>query len=69
MAQEIKTDKRQVLFAATQLLEAKEILFSFAFAEEVGYQVGYEKEGMQIDLIDVSRGSLHSDDIKRVFLK
>ena len=69
MAHEIKTDKRQDLSAATPPLEAKKILFSLAVTEGVGYQEGYEKEGMQIDIIEVSRSFFDSEAIRRVFVK
>ena len=69
VAQEIKTDKRQDLFAATPPLEAKKILCSLAVTEGVGYQEGYEHEGTPIDFIDVSRAFFHSDAIGRVFVK
>ena len=44
VAQEIKRDKREDLFAATPPLEAKKILFSLAVTEGIGWRKS-EKEG------------------------
>ena len=38
VAQEINTDKREDLFAATPPLEAKKILFSLAVTEGIGFR-------------------------------
>ena len=40
VAQEIKKDKRDDLFAATPPLEANTMLFSFATTEGIGYKKG-----------------------------
>ena len=45
VAQEIKRDNREDLFAATPPLEAKKLLFSWAVTEGDGYERGEEKNG------------------------
>ena len=40
VAKEIKTDKREDLFAATPALEATKLLFSMAVTEGIGYTKG-----------------------------
>ena len=41
VAQEIKKDKREDLFAATPPLEAKKMIFSMAVTEGIGYLQGH----------------------------
>ena len=45
VAQEIKFDKREDLFAATPPLEAMKLLFTLAVTEGVGYKTGNKKRG------------------------
>ena len=68
VAQEIKRDKREDLFAATPPLEAKKMLFSMAVTEGYGY-LGEDKEGgMKIDFIDVRRAFFHAPALRRVYV-
>ena len=60
VAQEIKVDKREDLFAATPPLEAKKMLISTAVIEGIGYKRGAKKQGMKIDFIDVRRAYFHA---------
>ena len=69
VAQEIKTDKREDLFAATPPLEAKKMLLSWAVTEGIGYKRGMEKMGMKLDFIDVRRAYFHARARRRVFVK
>ena len=65
VAQEIKRDNREDLFAATPPVEAKKLLFSWAVTEGVGYEKGKEKNGMKIDFIDIKEGFLPGRGKKR----
>ena len=68
VAQEIKRDKREDLFAATPPLEAKKMLFSMAVTEGYGY-LGEDKEnGMRIDFVDVRRAYFHAPALRRVYV-
>ena len=69
VAQEIKKDKREDLFAPTPPLEAKKLLFSLAVTEGYGYIKGNEKNGMKIDFVDISRAFFHADAIRKVYVK
>ena len=61
VAQEIKTDKREDLFAATPPLEAIKLLISMAVTEGIGYEKDKRENGMKLDFIDVRRAFFHSD--------
>ena len=69
VAQEIKTDKREDLFAATPPLEAKKILFSLAVTEGYGFRGGDREGGMCIDFINVSRAFFRAEAIRRVYVE
>ena len=69
MAQELKRDKREDLFAATPPLEAKKLLFSKAVTEGIGYEPGKPEEGMKIDFIDISRAFFQADAIRKVYVQ
>ena len=60
VAQEIKTDKREDLFAATPPLEAKKLLMALAVTDGVGFKAGRKKKGMRLDFIDVRRAYFHA---------
>ena len=45
VAKELKTDKREDLFAATPPIEALKLLISMAMTEGIGYQRGHEAQG------------------------
>ena len=49
VAQEIKRDNREDLFAATSRLEAKKLLSSLAVTAGVGYEEGAREHGMNLD--------------------
>ena len=68
VAQEIKWDKREDLFAATPPLEAKKMLLSWAVTEGIGYEKGKESQGMKIDFIDVRRAYFHAKARRKVFV-
>ena len=54
VAQEIRVDKREDLFAATPPLEGKKLLFILAVTKGYGY-VDNREHGMKSDFIDVRR--------------
>ena len=60
VAQEIKVDKREDLFAATPPLEAKKMLMSLAVTESIGFKKGDKCRGMKLDFIDVRRAYFHA---------
>merc|ERR1712015_131224 len=60
VAQEINTNKREDLFAATPSLEAKKMLMSMAVTEGIGSKAGNEHKGMKLDFIDVRRAYFHA---------
>lgn len=61
VAQEIKMDNREDLFAATPPLQATKLLFSLAVAAGVGYEEGAREHGMKPDLVDIRKAFLHAD--------
>ena len=67
VAQEIKIDKREDLFAATPPLEAMKLLFSLAVTEGVGYKLGDKKGGNKLDFIDIKRAYFHALARRQVF--
>ena len=69
VAQEIKVDKREDLFAATPPLEAKKMLMSIAVTEGVGFQKGHRSKGMKLDYIDVRRAYFHAQARREVYVK
>lgn len=69
VAKEIKTDKRDDLFAATPPLEAKKLLFSYAVTEGIGYLKGDKQSGMKLDFIDISRAYFQADAIRQVYVE
>ena len=68
VAQEIKQDNRQDLFAATPPLEAKKVLFSWAVAEGIVWNIDNE-EGMKIDFIDVRRACFYAPAVRKVYVE
>ena len=68
VAQEIKRDKREDLFAATPPLEAKRILFSAAMTKGIGYMRD-RSMGMKIDFIDIKRAYFHAKARRKVYVK
>ena len=60
MAKELKTDKREDLFAATPPLEALKFLISMAMTEGIGFQKGREEQGMNFEFIDIKRAYLQA---------
>ena len=69
VAQEIKRDNREDLFAATPHLEAKKLLFSLAITEGIGYERGKREEGMKLDFIDVRKAYFHADARREVYVE
>ena len=69
VAQEIKREKREYLFAATPPLEAKKWLFSFAVTEGIGYVRGRKLEGMRIDFIDARRAYFHALARRKIYVR
>ena len=61
VAQELKRDKRQDLFAAMPPIEATRILFSTMMSTD-------EQEGIVMDFIDVRRTYLHAKAIRNVYV-
>ena len=66
VAQEIKLDKCQELFAGTPPLEAKEILMSLATTQGTGFGSGPH---LKLDFIDISRAYFHALARGDVFVK
>ena len=69
VAKEIKTNKREDLFAATPPLEAQKILLSLAVTEGVGYQAGCKSQGHKLDFIDVRRAYFHAKARRKVYVE
>ena len=66
VAQEIKMDKNQELFAGTPPLEAKKMLMSLATTQGVGFGSG---ASLKLDFIDVSRAYFHANTRRDVYVK
>ena len=64
MVQEIKTDEREDLFAATPPLEAKKILFSIT-----AHRVGVGRKTTNIDFVDVRRAHFQARARRTVYVK
>jgi len=69
VAQEIKRDKREDLFAATPPLEAKNKLMSMAVTEGIGYRNYDRRGGNQLQFIDVRRAYFHAKARRLVYIK
>ena len=67
VAKKIKMDKREDLFAATPLLEAKKMIFSLAATEK------FEEDGTEnrnkIDFVDVRRAYFHAKARRDVYIE
>lgn len=68
VAQEIKTDKREDLFAATPPLEAKKLLMILAVIEGIGFEKGSNRS-MKLDFIDVRRAYFHAKAKRKLYVK
>ena len=68
VAQEIKRDRRDDLFAATPPLEAKKILFALAVTGGVGFRRGYRSGGYRLDFIDIRRAYFHARARRKVYV-
>ena len=66
VAQEVKLDKCQDLFAGTPPLEAKKILMSLATTQGIGFGSGPH---LKLDFIDVSRAYFHAAARRDVYVK
>ena len=66
VAQEIKTDKSQELFAGTPPLEAKKMLMSLATTQGVGIGQGAH---LKLDFIDICRAYFNAAARREVFVK
>ena len=69
MAQEIKKDKREDVFAPTPPLEAKKLLFAAAVTEGVGFVTGDKLNGMKIDFIYVRRAYFYANAVRDVYVE
>ena len=69
VAKEIKTNKREDLFAATPPLEAQKTLLSLAMTEGIGYQTGCKTQGHKLDFIDVRRAYFHAKARREVYVE
>ena len=69
MAQEIKTDNRLDLFAATPPTEAKKMLISMAVTSGIGCTGNDRGAGMCIHFIDISQAFLHADAKRKAYIK
>ena len=68
VAQEIKMNRREDLFAATPPLEAKKMLFSLAMTEGIGYEKGNSINGMKLDFIDIRRAYFHAKARRKIYV-
>ena len=68
VAQEVKTDKREDLFAATPPLEAKKLLMILAVTEGIGFKKG-SNESMKLDFIDVRRAYFHAKVKRKLYVQ
>ena len=68
VAQEIRVDKIEDLFAATPPLEGKKLLSILAVTKGIGYQDARE-HGIKLDFIDVRRASFHADARREVYVQ
>lgn len=66
VAKEINTHKRDDIFVATPLLEAKQILFSATVAENHGWAGNQQ---MKLEFLDVRRAFFHADARRLVYVK
>ena len=66
VAQEIKTDKSQELFAGTPPLEAKKMLMSLATTHGIGIGQGAH---LKLDFIDISRAYFHAAARRDVYVR
>ena len=69
VAKEFNNHKRDDLFAATPPLEAKNMLFSFAVTEGIGFNPCKRDEGMKLDFIDIRRAYYHAEARRKVYIK
>ena len=68
VAQEIKRDNREDLFAATPPLEAKKMLMAMAVIECIGYRKGDQNGGNNLEFIDVKRAYFHAEAQRLVYV-
>ena len=68
VAQDIKKDNREDLFAATPPIEAKKLLIALAVTAGVGYS-SRRDQGMKLDFIDVRRAFFHAEARRPVYVK
>ena len=69
VAKDLKTDKREDLFAATPPLEALKLLISMAMPEGIGYQKEKENQGMQLEFIDIKRAYLQAPTRRALYVQ
>jgi hypothetical protein len=69
VAQEIKRDNREDLFAATPPLEALKLLLSMAVTEGIGDSGVNKKDGNKLEFIDVRRAYFHAKARRMVYVK
>ena len=69
VAQEIKTDKREKVFAATPPLEAKKLVFMMCTWEDMAPGTRRVRRGMKLDFIDVRRAYFNAPARRKVFIK
>ena len=69
VAQEINTDTREYLFAATPPLEAKKLLFMMCTWEDMAQGTRGVRRGMKLDFIDVRRAYFNAPARRKVFIK
>ena len=68
VAKDLKTNRRDDLFAATPPLEAKQALFSLAVTKGIGW-TGERSKGMKVDFIDVRRAYSHAKARRDVYVQ
>lgn len=66
VAKELRTNKREDLFAATPPLEAKKVLFSLAVTQGVGW--GNVGDPLKLEFIDISRAFFHARARREIYV-
>ena len=68
VAQEVNTNRREDLFAATPPLEAKKMLMSMAVTDGIGFRAGRRTEGMKLDFVDVRSAYSHAKSRRELYV-
>ena len=69
VTQELNNSKREDLFAATPPLKSKDLLFSIAVTQAIGFHKGCNSSGHKLDFIDVRRAYFHEPARRLVYVR